>query len=168
MAFVIVRSNEGEGKRFDIEARTLSVGRAADNVIQIDDPAASGHHCAILRDGAQYTLQDLGSTNGTRLNGAPVGRSRLKPGDFIRVGSVEMEFDGDDVEVEEDETDTPSAARMAAASAEGVSAVAAAGGPSQFGKRRNRTFAWMLLTGIIVGVILVALGYWFLSRLFGD
>jgi serine/threonine protein kinase len=62
-----------------------------------DRGIASRNHAIINRDGDYYTLTDLGSTNGTLLNGAPVPQrqpQRLRPGDRIKVGEVEMEFRG--------------------------------------------------------------------------
>lgn len=60
-----------------------------------DRGIASRNHAVIDRDGDYYTLTDLGSTNGTLLNGAPVPRrqpQRLRSGDRIKVGEVEIEF----------------------------------------------------------------------------
>jgi hypothetical protein len=60
-----------------------------------DRGIASRNHAVITRDGDFYTLTDLGSTNGTLLNGALVPHrqpQRLRPGDRIKVGEVEMEF----------------------------------------------------------------------------
>jgi hypothetical protein len=62
-----------------------------------DRGIASRNHALINRDGDYYTLTDLGSTNGTLLNGALVPQrtpQRLRPGDRIKVGEVEMEFRG--------------------------------------------------------------------------
>jgi pSer/pThr/pTyr-binding forkhead associated (FHA) protein len=62
-----------------------------------DRGIASRNHAVINRDGDYYTLTDLGSTNGTLLNGALVPQrtpQRLRPGDRIKVGEVEMEFKG--------------------------------------------------------------------------
>jgi hypothetical protein len=62
-----------------------------------DRGIASRNHALINRDGDYYTLTDLGSTNGTLLNGALVPQrtpQRLRPGDRIKIGEVEMEFRG--------------------------------------------------------------------------
>lgn len=69
-----------------------TVGRVADNDLQIDDVSVSSHHAEIVeRDGA-FVLKDLGSTNGTELNGAPVTESLLSPGDEIRFGNIRALF----------------------------------------------------------------------------
>lgn len=60
-----------------------------------DRGIASRNHAVITRDGDYYTLTDLGSTNGTLINGTPVPHhqpQRLRQGDRIKVGEVEMEF----------------------------------------------------------------------------
>lgn len=62
-----------------------------------DRGVASRHHAIINRQNDVYTLTDLGSTNGTRLNGAPIAPQqpqRLRSGDKIKIGEVEMEFRG--------------------------------------------------------------------------
>jgi serine/threonine protein kinase len=65
------------------------------DLAEYDRGVASRHHAEIRRDGDYYTLTDLGSTNGTQLNGVTVPArrpQRLRSGDRIRVGEVEMEF----------------------------------------------------------------------------
>jgi serine/threonine protein kinase len=62
-----------------------------------DRGIASRNHAVINRDGDYYTVTDLGSTNGTQLNGALLPQrspQRLRPGDRIKIGEVEMEFRG--------------------------------------------------------------------------
>lgn len=60
-----------------------------------DRGIASRHHATIQREGNFYALTDLGSTNGTMINGVripPFSPQRLRPGDMIKIGEVEMEF----------------------------------------------------------------------------
>lgn len=66
-----------------------SVGRARDNRICIDDPAISQYHAVIEDRGDWFWLSDLGSTNGTTINGEPVTQERkLRDGDLISIGGV--------------------------------------------------------------------------------
>lgn len=88
------------GQKFEFEQNEISIGRSDQNVISLDNPAASGKHCAVIRDGNKYSIRDLHSTNGTRLNGRNVVEARLKPGDIITVGGVEITIDGPDIEAE--------------------------------------------------------------------
>jgi pSer/pThr/pTyr-binding forkhead associated (FHA) protein len=71
-----------------------TIGRASLNHIVIDDPAVSAQHAIIARSADSYRLQDLHSTNGTRVNGRPVKEVELKDGDKILFGSVAAVFAG--------------------------------------------------------------------------
>ena len=84
-----------EGSRFDLNGRTLTVGRSASNDIQLDgDEFASAHHARIepRRDGVW--VEDVGSTNGTYVNGTRLGRAqKLAVGDVIRVGETDLRYE---------------------------------------------------------------------------
>lgn len=71
------------------------MGRAADNMIQIDDPSVSGHHAELLLIDERYQLKDVGSTNGTRVNSELVTDTFLRVGDRIRFGKVEARYESD-------------------------------------------------------------------------
>lgn len=70
-----------------LPTRTVRIGRAADNDLVVDDLIVSRHH-AELRAHAEgsYEIVDLGSHNGTYLNGRPVSRAPLGPGDIVGIG----------------------------------------------------------------------------------
>jgi len=63
-----------------------SIGRLPDNTIVVDNPAVSGHHATVFRDGDHFVIEDLASTNGTFVNGTRVSRQKLQGGDAVRVG----------------------------------------------------------------------------------
>ena len=66
------------GKEFNIERDgTFVIGRSVDADLQISDLMASRRHCAITVKGHKAYLEDLGSTNGTMVNGQPVGKVEL-------------------------------------------------------------------------------------------
>ncbi len=68
-------------------------GRDSDAVVWIDDASVSRRHARIVVDGDDATLEDLGSKNGTLVNGEPVhGGRRLADGDRIEVGRASMVF----------------------------------------------------------------------------
>jgi len=71
-----------------------TIGRASLNHIVIDEPAVSAQHAIIARSVDSYRLQDLHSTNGTQVNGAPISEVELKDGDKIHFGSVVAVFAG--------------------------------------------------------------------------
>lgn len=103
MALLRGMSDPVKGKIFEIEDDSLTIGRGPDNKLCLSDPSVSTHHCVVERDQSKYTLRDLGSTNGTRLNGQSVTSARLNPKDIIQVGSVNLLFDGQDVVAVTDE-----------------------------------------------------------------
>ena len=78
---------------FDLDKSNISVGRGAENDIFILDPRASRDHCRVERHGDQFLLVDLGSQNGTHLNGHLVERAGLKRGDEIGVGNARLFFE---------------------------------------------------------------------------
>lgn len=71
----------------------LVIGRQVDCDVVVSHPTVSRHHARLIfRDGG-WILQDLGSTNGTRLNGQRVGRCRLRPGDQLALGDQPLRVD---------------------------------------------------------------------------
>jgi pSer/pThr/pTyr-binding forkhead associated (FHA) protein len=84
-----------EGKTIDLIEERITVGRALDNLIRLEDGTVSHHHATFLADGADYKLRDLNSTNGTRVNGLRIVESKLHNGDQVRLGSVEMRYESD-------------------------------------------------------------------------
>jgi putative peptide zinc metalloprotease protein len=70
---------------------TLSIGRAADNAIQLDDRSVSRYHARVAVGKGGVFVEDAGSTHGTFLDGRPVGgRTRLRDGARVHVGNVEF------------------------------------------------------------------------------
>jgi pSer/pThr/pTyr-binding forkhead associated (FHA) protein len=73
------------------------IGRQPDSDFVIDERTVSRRHAAIHREGYAWVLEDLGSMNGTRVNGKRVGRrSLVAPGDVIGFGAATARFDPDD------------------------------------------------------------------------
>jgi hypothetical protein len=71
----------------------LVIGRDSDCDVALSDDSVSRRHARLVsRDGA-WIIQDLGSTNGTLLNGEPVGRCELRPGDRLQLGTQLLEVD---------------------------------------------------------------------------
>jgi DNA-binding winged helix-turn-helix (wHTH) protein len=68
------------------------IGRAPDAAIQIDSPGISRYHARILVEHDVVTLEDLGSKNGSYVNGTPVTTRRLSDGDEIRLGATILMF----------------------------------------------------------------------------
>jgi hypothetical protein len=95
-ALVVVRSQVlEENQRFELDSRPLTAGRADTNDIALEgDEFASARHARIeaRRDGVW--VEDIGSTNGTYVNGVKLSRSRrLAPGDIVRVGETDLRYE---------------------------------------------------------------------------
>ena len=83
-----------EGKRMAIGPHGAVVGRSRDCDIVLSDSNVSRRHAEIRPDGTDgWTITDLGSTNGIRVNSRPVTTARLQPGDRIVVGTVDARFE---------------------------------------------------------------------------
>ena len=90
------------GKRFVLEHDALTIGSLEGNDVVVDLDTVSRRHARIVREGGHAVLEDLGSTNGTFVNGEPVqGRLALNSGDQVKVGGAIFKFiAGDDVEAQ--------------------------------------------------------------------
>jgi pSer/pThr/pTyr-binding forkhead associated (FHA) protein len=72
----------------------VTIGRSHDNILEIKESSISRLHCEVALVGGQAMLINHAKTNGTLVNGKPVGEVMLKPGDEILVGRVKIRFDG--------------------------------------------------------------------------
>lgn len=95
MPRLVAQSPEFEGKVFDLTGGELSVGRVADNKIQIEHASVSGHHAVFKLDALDYVIKDLDSTNGTRINGERVTQQKLRRNDILRLGNIELLYDSE-------------------------------------------------------------------------
>ncbi len=91
-AYLLVETDGAPPVQFDLGAPLISIGRASDNDVIVDDPLVSRHHCQLKLQHGAYGLADLGSRNGSFVNGQPVSEIALGPGDRIRIGATEIEF----------------------------------------------------------------------------
>jgi hypothetical protein len=91
-AFLVVQTDGGPAARFDLGAALIAIGRAADNDVILDDPQVSRHHCQLKLQHGAYGFIDLGSRNGSTVNGQRVEEIALADGDRIRIGNTSIEF----------------------------------------------------------------------------
>ena len=93
---VVLESPGGEpatGRSFELDAIT-TLGRDVNNAIVIEDPFASSDHAVLTYRGRSWYVEDVGSTNGTYLNGRPVGAvSPLGFGDELGIGQVRLRLE---------------------------------------------------------------------------
>lgn len=82
------------GERRPLDSRDITIGREDENDIALDDEFSSARHARVepRRDGVW--VEDIGSTNGTFVNGTRISAARrLKPGDVIRVGNTDLRYE---------------------------------------------------------------------------
>ena len=94
------REKEQQGKRLELAGSRMGIGRETDNDLVLLDEGISRHHVRIERHKAGWLVMDVGSRNGTLLNGEPLhGVKRLKNGDLLKMGSTIVKYlSGQDLE----------------------------------------------------------------------
>jgi diguanylate cyclase (GGDEF)-like protein len=80
------------GKRFELQGDEVVLGRGSDCDVQIDRDSVSRRHARVYRVGAQWMVEDLGSTNGSYVNDVPIQRSPLRDSDFLKIGAAIFKF----------------------------------------------------------------------------
>jgi hypothetical protein len=93
MAKLVINPGTPQAREFELKAGANYLGRGFANDITIEDPSVSSSHAQVTLANGTVTVKDLGSTNGTFVNRAPVTSTILQPGQFLRLGGVEMLFD---------------------------------------------------------------------------
>jgi DNA-binding NtrC family response regulator len=93
-AFLLVKDGPDKGARVKISV-SLVIGSEAGCGLTLADPTVSRSHAEVSRTAEGYLLQDLGSTNGTFLNGVRVDRAYLREGAVLTMGQTELEFGPD-------------------------------------------------------------------------
>jgi len=97
IASILVRTGALRGRRMPIRVPVVNVGRADFNDIVLAEPSVSTTHAKLQRKDGLWVISDLGSTNGTYVEGEPVaGETPLPPGATIRFGDVAVLFEPHD------------------------------------------------------------------------
>ena len=81
-----------QGTTYSLASGELSIGRDPSNHLWISDPALSRQHCLLTRKGDRFFIRDLGSRNGTIVNGMTVDELQLQHGDQIYIGTSVLKF----------------------------------------------------------------------------
>lgn len=94
MANYVLEILDGDraGDVLPVGEQSIRIGRKPGNDIVLADEKTSGVHCEIVREGDRHVLRDLGSTNGTFLDGKRVTELVLTPGDVVTVGRLRVTF----------------------------------------------------------------------------
>ncbi|MEA2509515.1 MAG: hypothetical protein QOG21_1597 [Actinomycetota bacterium] len=89
---LIVKRGPNAGSKFFLDTDVTEIGRHPDSDIFLDDITVSRRHAEIRRDGASFSLADVGSLNGTYVNRERVEDAALRSGDEIQVGKFKLVF----------------------------------------------------------------------------
>lgn len=81
------------GDRFVLGETIITIGRVPESVITLEDPNVSRNHAEIRPQGGAFVLADLGSTNGTKINGVKVSERELQDGDEMTFGATTFRFE---------------------------------------------------------------------------
>ena len=82
-----------DGTRIGVGDEPITFGRAVDCDVVLNDPTVSKRHAELRREGTDVLIVDLGSTNGTRVNGTGVRQRVLADGDEVRIGATVLNFE---------------------------------------------------------------------------
>ena len=86
---LIVRRGPQPNQIYELTKGIITIGRDITNDIVINDPEVSRHHCRLTQGGGGYTVEDLGSTNGTFINGQRLtGAHQMQHGDMLGMGET--------------------------------------------------------------------------------
>ena len=159
MARLVLLSEGHTGRTFDLKLEHTTVGRVADNAIEISDGSVSSHHGEFVLKGPDVVFRDLGSTNGSFIGKEQITEVVLKHGTILRLGQIDMRF-----EAEAPAPKAPSKAPGHTAVIPGginreqlVTSGSAANVQSNEFKKKNNTSALIFWVGIGV-VVLILVG----------
>jgi pSer/pThr/pTyr-binding forkhead associated (FHA) protein len=161
MVKLVVLSEGFSGRSYELKVDKTTIGRVDDNTFPITEPSVSSHHCEVLLRGNEVLVKDLGSTNGTYINGQKITEGVLKPGQILRLGQIEVRL----------ESDTPASATKKAVDhtmvvPQGVKLNDLEQGPrtsgfdttsKAFSKKSNKANKYFIIFGVIVAVIIAVL-----------
>lgn len=134
MAKLVLSMNGVVQGEYELSQERLTIGRKPDNDIQIDNLSVSGKHALVITILDDSFLEDLGSTNGTYVNGKLVKKHALKDGDVIAIGKHELKYVNEHATADDDDFEKtmiikPGSASAAVAAAQAAEkAVSSAGG----------------------------------------
>ena len=94
MASLFVIQGRDQGSRFQLEEAAHSIGRTHANSIRLHDTEVSRNHAELLRRGETYLVRDMGSSNGTFVNGRLISEHELASGDQLQVGRSLLLYTG--------------------------------------------------------------------------
>jgi len=107
MARLIVSPGTAQARQVVLKEGVIRIGRGPANDVTIEDGSVSGSHCQLIVSNEAVLIRDVGSTNGTCVNGTPVVETNLQPGQSIQLGTVQLLFEPDPPSASEGLPGTP-------------------------------------------------------------
>jgi pSer/pThr/pTyr-binding forkhead associated (FHA) protein len=98
MAKLYLRFEQRVIREITLSVGVVTIGRQPDNLLQIDNPAVSGHHAKVYWEGDHYVLEDTESFNGTYINNRRISKVVLQDGDVVLIGKHTIAFQAQDSE----------------------------------------------------------------------
>jgi len=95
MPRLLGQSQEITGQVFDLSEARITIGRTPDNQIHLPDNSVATHHAELTHEGAGYTVRDLDSETGTRVNGQTITTSPLRRGDVLQIGNIDLLYEAE-------------------------------------------------------------------------
>lgn len=109
---LIVLYPQNQFKQIPLEKGTVILGRSSEAGIHLDDEQVSRKHCSLTFDGTTVTVQDLGSTNGTFVDGSPIDTCKLEDHNRLQIGKMVLKVDFKDASEEAFDRELYEAATM--------------------------------------------------------
>jgi hypothetical protein len=91
---LVIAEGKEAGREFVFDQLSVLIGRTSECDVVLYDPGVSRKHARIFNEGAEYFVEDMGSSNGTKVNGSIIKKKQLADGDAISLGPVVFNFAG--------------------------------------------------------------------------
>jgi len=168
MPRLVAQSPEFAGQSFDLAGPEITVGRVADNKVQVEHASVSGHHAVLKLDALDYVIKDLDSTNGTRVNGEKITEQKLRRNDVVRLGNIELLYDS--------EHQPPGQPMPSLSERVNLSECVSQGRPENFvnaspiakAPRGQSNKTWVAILSLLAVIALGAIGYFVYAVFFTD
>lgn len=149
MPKLIVLTEGIEPTSFELTKDASSVGRVDENDITLPHQSVSGSHAELVLRGEDVHVRDLGSTNGTYINGNKVAESPLRPGEVITFGEVELKIDGPR-KAQSHDKHLEQGVRLG-------NLDSAPKGPAKgFSKKSDKSGKYFVIFGVVVAIVVIA------------
>ena len=96
MAKIVLTTVGKPSETIDLSKARITIGRRSNNDIVIDDPAVSSQHAVIVTASGDCYLEDLNSTNGSRIQGRPIKRHSLRDNDVVELAQYQLRYIADE------------------------------------------------------------------------